>query len=66
MQDEDWPKLVVKGIRAGTPEDVVKEDLERSLGVKSRIGSIKIAENHPNLGDTYVLSLESEEDRFDK
>ncbi|KAF5092091.1 hypothetical protein D0Z03_003058, partial [Geotrichum reessii] len=65
IQEEDWPKLVVKGIRTGTPENVVKEDLEESLCMKFRANPIWIGTDHSTLEDIYVLAFRSEEDRYD-
>ena len=65
IQEENWPKLVVKGIKTGTPEEIVRKDLEKSLGVKFKTDPIRIGTNHTILGDTYVLSFKTEEDKFD-
>lgn len=65
IQEENWPKLVVKGIKTGTPGEVVRKDLEKSLGVKFKTDPVRIGTNHTILGDTYVLSFKTEEDKFD-
>lgn len=65
IQEEDWPKLVVKGIMTDTDPKLVKEGLEKSFGVKFRVDPVRIGTNHSVLGDTYVVSFKSEEDRYD-
>ena len=40
IQKENWPKLEIKIIRMGSLKEVIREDQEKSLKVKSRTGPV--------------------------